>query len=729
MTKQKNIQDTLITTGLLILALIAVSSAGFVVQDTQPVSKTMREAHKKELASLKKQTIISHTEVKEGDETMVSYVYLGDPLPEKLAKDEVVELRKESSWTRQTGTAPDGKAIYESVVYPGPAFTKYRDTWYYLEYGKVSKKTFDEYQKPSIFSLVLPEVAHALSATEYGLANASVHAYGTTWASVQSTTTPFQGGAGTACIIGWCFSIKSRHHTNSGKFDLESTGFYIYRGFLTFDTSFIPYNSTISAASLNVYATSSVTNTDNDGSDYLTVVQTSQPSETLFTSDDYDLCGSPVTNPTEGIDAGQRKDISSITLGSYYTFTLNSTGRSWIKTNGQTSNCGSSQQYIIFTSSDSAWKVPYDWSSGNNTIEMIGGGGGGQTGATTTANAGGGGGGGGAYSKSTNVSLPPGGTITIAVGAAGAGDGVYGTAGTDGGDSYVCNSTSNCSSISGSAVVVGAKGGAQGTNPGSGTANGGGGSGGSSTSGVGSTKYSGGNGGNRNVGGGGGGGGAGGPNGNGGNGGQGGTSSPYPGGGGGGAGGGSNGSNGTTDGGAGGNGFGGTGGGAGGTGGGNGTAGTAGTGGGGGGGDGNASVGAGSGGFGAVETQWGSGYGPSGGGGGGGQTTCAACAHGAGSGGLGYGAGGGGGGGGVITTGTNTGFAGAQGIVVMQYANLTKGTTCLGIREGHDTTNSAITNDTTNEVNFTSIQAPGSQDPYLSITYTAPFAFWQFLDF
>jgi hypothetical protein len=116
----------------------------------------------------------------------------------------------------------------------------------------------------------------------------------------------------------------------------------------------------------------------------------------------------------------------------------------------------------VTLTSGTSWVVPQDWNSSNNTIHVIGGGGGGGG-----ASNGRGGGGGGAYSKITNATLTPGQTVTIAVGGAG---------GVAGGDTYLCSSTSNCASISDSAVVVGAKGGS----PGSG---GSGGSGGQSASG------------------------------------------------------------------------------------------------------------------------------------------------------------------------------------------------------------------------------------------------------
>lgn len=151
----------------------------------------------------------------------------------------------------------------------------------------------------------------------------------------------------------------------------------------------------------------------------------------------------------------------------------------------------------VFLTSGTSWTVPSDWNSNNNSIEVIGGGGGGATAGGTTS--GYGGGGGGAYSKESNITLTPGASVTYAVGSGG-------SAGSNGGDTYFCNSSSNCASIGGSAVVVGAKGG-------SGTTNTTGGTGGSAASGVGTTKYSGGNGGNGGAWGGGGGGGAAGPSG------------------------------------------------------------------------------------------------------------------------------------------------------------------------------------------------------------------------
>ncbi len=151
---------------------------------------------------------------------------------------------------------------------------------------------------------------------------------------------------------------------------------------------------------------------------------------------------------------------------------------------------------VVYLTSGSSWTVPSDWNDEANTIEVIGGGGAGAQTLNT-------GGGGGAYSKEVNVHLTRGSSVNYAVGAGGA------STGASGGDTYFCNSSSNCASINGSAVKAGAKGGTGGAVSG--------GAGGLASAGYGSTKFNGGTGAN-DGGSGGGGGGAGGPSGAGGNG-------------------------------------------------------------------------------------------------------------------------------------------------------------------------------------------------------------------
>ena len=108
----------------------------------------------------------------------------------------------------------------------------------------------------------------------------------------------------------------------------SSTTWRIERAFLPFNTASLPDDAAITEAKLKVYVYSKL-NHDNDGDDWVTVVQTSQPSATSLGTADYDLAGA-INNPIEGVDVGERKDITNVATNQYLTFTLNGAGRGWI---------------------------------------------------------------------------------------------------------------------------------------------------------------------------------------------------------------------------------------------------------------------------------------------------------------------------------------------------------------------------------------------------------------
>ncbi|MFA4888791.1 MAG: hypothetical protein WC628_04370 [Candidatus Omnitrophota bacterium] len=110
--------------------------------------------------------------------------------------------------------------------------------------------------------------------------------------------------------------------------------YWIGRAFVPVYTYDLLDDAIITAASLKIYPTYTADN-DNDGSDYLTVVQTTQASTSSLVLEDFDQCGA-VSTPTEGIDSGERKDITNITTSTYLSFTLNATGRGWINKAGYT---------------------------------------------------------------------------------------------------------------------------------------------------------------------------------------------------------------------------------------------------------------------------------------------------------------------------------------------------------------------------------------------------------
>ena len=323
---------------------------------------------------------------------------------------------------------------------------------------------------------------------------------------------------------------------------------------------------------------------------------------------------------------------------------------------------------FITTAGSSSWTVPSDFTSTNSIFTIGGGGGAGGTQSSVTY---GGGGGGGGFSSITNISLTPGASVTVQVGAAGT-HGAPGSSGTAGGDTWF-----NGASLAASSV------GAKGGGGGGAAVPVAGGAGGASASGIGTTKFSGGSGSplsasNIN----GAGGGAGGPSGTGGAGGTGGTDTGSEGGvGGGGADGGSAGSNFTLlVGGNGGNNAASAGGGAGG----NASVGANGTvGGGGGGGAGAASGSAFAGGNGGSEALWtqtsdSATAGPGGGGGAAGVNAASTTNNETGGGGAIYG--GGGGAAGYATSGHDAaGGDGAQGIIVVQYTASTGSVGTVGI--------------------------------------------------
>lgn len=122
-------------------------------------------------------------------------------------------------------------------------------------------------------------------------------------------------------------SLSVRVGQAGGKYAIE-------RAFLPFDTSALPDNATITSARLKVWVDSKLNN-DNDGQDFVTVVQGTQPSTAALTTADYDLA-STINTPVEGIGAAERKDITTVTVGAYLTFSLNATGVGWVNKTGPT---------------------------------------------------------------------------------------------------------------------------------------------------------------------------------------------------------------------------------------------------------------------------------------------------------------------------------------------------------------------------------------------------------
>ncbi|MFA6382725.1 MAG: hypothetical protein WCX08_05670 [Candidatus Buchananbacteria bacterium] len=104
-------------------------------------------------------------------------------------------------------------------------------------------------------------------------------------------------------------------------------GAAIRRAFFPFDTSALPDDSIISSASLNLNFNTNSLKADSYG--FITIVQTTQDSNTTLSTSDYSKCGAE-TNPTEGIDVVNRLFSAGITVDQYSIIPLNATGMSWI---------------------------------------------------------------------------------------------------------------------------------------------------------------------------------------------------------------------------------------------------------------------------------------------------------------------------------------------------------------------------------------------------------------
>lgn len=122
---------------------------------------------------------------------------------------------------------------------------------------------------------------------------------------------------------------------NTGVSGIFNGNVFIARGFYLFDTSSIPDTDIISSATFSVKPTENGSSGDNDGDNWVTIVQSSPASNTALVVGDFDQCGA-IDNPTEGIDTGSRIGTSSLTANVYSNYALNATGLSWISKTGIT---------------------------------------------------------------------------------------------------------------------------------------------------------------------------------------------------------------------------------------------------------------------------------------------------------------------------------------------------------------------------------------------------------
>jgi hypothetical protein len=154
------------------------------------------------------------------------------------------------------------------------------------------------------------------------------------WDTAHDATTAKDGDGGESGGLGganYTTDADTSVNCAAGAYRNYQNRTVIGRGFFPINTGDLPDGATISAATLYLYVVGK-NNTDNDGYDYIVVVQTTQASTSELVADDYDQCGD-VTDPTQG---SNEIDLSSITTSQYNEWALNATGLTWISKTGWT---------------------------------------------------------------------------------------------------------------------------------------------------------------------------------------------------------------------------------------------------------------------------------------------------------------------------------------------------------------------------------------------------------
>lgn len=296
-------------------------------------------------------------------EPLVKYEYLGEPLPEKLAPDEDVTKRTETSYHRVVQPeTEDTPATYQGIFYSQPTFAREGNEWRYIEHATTTKAAFDALRAESPLATLFLRKAQAQSISPFagsgdGFVQMNTNdtsegcvGFNTVWADAHGAAAGTGNQeAGTTLSAG----------TSTGFIDNElpfpdSCSASINRGFLPFNTASIPASASITAVTLNLYAT---VLSDEGGGAEVIVVETSQATHTALENTDYDQVGSA---------EGGRKTIGSMTTSAYNAITFDATGRSFINYGGGASTCSATANITcigIIDSYDFNNIEPYDIST------------------------------------------------------------------------------------------------------------------------------------------------------------------------------------------------------------------------------------------------------------------------------------------------------------------------------------------------------------------------------
>lgn len=194
-------------------------------------------------------------------------------------------------------------------IYIGQRWVKKGEDWYNLQYAEMPK---DQYIEETTTSPLITFIKKAFADTIYPEAGDGTveKNNGTSWSDSHDATTG---------------QLVSYVGTSNWILTGRTGNWHVRRGFMPFDTSSLG-SGTVNSASIFVYLSGTI-NGDNDGNDFLAVVEGTEASPNELVVDDFDNFGT-----TELSD--DRPDISSQSASTWLEITLNEDGIANIDTEG-----------------------------------------------------------------------------------------------------------------------------------------------------------------------------------------------------------------------------------------------------------------------------------------------------------------------------------------------------------------------------------------------------------
>ena len=253
----------------------------------------------------------------------MEYLYASDVEVPKEKGEDISKRTKNALFFK--GKLKDNKQEWTGRFYTGEPFYEENNIWYQTKIATTTPDAFDEQMGFRSF------IEKAFAAEDIDYAGA-----GDGGLTVQRS----DGGTYAA---NWD-NARGDDGTNiSANYGTDTTGYPIMadlagspivnisRGFFTYDTSEMGAGASVTTSTLNIYVIAKGS-ADNDGDDFIVVIQTTQASGTVLADLDYNNI--TLNTPTEGSD---RLDISAtIATGAYNTWTLDADGKGWIDPTGWT---------------------------------------------------------------------------------------------------------------------------------------------------------------------------------------------------------------------------------------------------------------------------------------------------------------------------------------------------------------------------------------------------------